>query len=69
MINKTLGNIFKGDKVIWMVFFFLCLVSIIEVYSASSQLTYKASSYTAPVLKHIMLIVIGIVIYLTVKKD
>lgn len=37
------------------------LVSIIEVYSASSQLTYKASSYTAPVLKHIMLIVIGIV--------
>ena len=61
MINKTLGNIFKGDKVIWMVFFFLCLVSIIEVYSASSQLTYKASSYTAPVLKHIMLIVIGIV--------
>ena len=61
MINKTLGNIFKGDKVIWMVFFFLCLVSIIEVYSASSQLTYKASNYTAPVLKHIMLIVIGIV--------
>ena len=39
MINKTLGNIFKGDKVIWMVFFFLCLVSIIEVYSASSLLT------------------------------
>lgn len=37
------------------------LVSIIEVYSASSQLTYKASNYTAPVLKHIMLIVIGIV--------
>lgn len=61
MINKTLGNIFKGDKVIWMVFFFLCLVSIIEVYSASSQLTYKAGSYTAPVLKHIMLLVIGIV--------
>ena len=61
MINKTLGNIFKGDKVIWMVFFFLCLVSIIEVYSASSQLTYQVDSYTAPVLKHIMLIVIGIV--------
>ena len=26
-INKTLGNLFKGDKVIWMVFFFLCLIS------------------------------------------
>ena len=30
MINKTLGNIFKGDKVIWMVFFFLCL-SLIHI--------------------------------------
>ena len=24
MNNKSIGNIFKGDKVIWMVFFFLC---------------------------------------------
>lgn len=61
MINKILGNIFKGDKVIWMVFFFLCLISIIEVYSASAQLTYKAGSYTAPVIKHIFLLIIGIV--------
>ena len=60
MINKTLGNIFKGDKVIWMVFFFLCLISIIEVYSASAQLTYKAGSYTAPVIKHIFLLALGI---------
>ena len=48
MNSKTLSNIFKGDKVIWMVFFFLCVISVIEVYSASSQLTYKASNYTAP---------------------
>ena len=60
MINKTLENIFKGDKVIWMVFFFLCLISVVEVYSASAQLTYKAGSYTAPVIKHILLLVVGI---------
>ena len=35
-MNKKIGNIFKGDKVIWMVFCFLCMISIIEVYSASS---------------------------------
>lgn len=35
-MNK-IGVIFKGDKVIWMVFFFLCLISIIEVFSASSE--------------------------------
>ena len=40
MKNKSLSNIFKGDKVIWMVFFFLCIISIIEVYSASSSLSY-----------------------------
>ena len=60
MINKTLGNIFKGDKVIWMVFFFLCLISVIEVYSASAQLTYRASSYIAPMFKHIGLLALGV---------
>ena len=60
MINKTLNNIFKGDKVIWMVFFFLCIISVVEVYSASSQLTYKGGSYLAPVLKHIGILVMGI---------
>lgn len=59
-MNKTFGNIFKGDKVIWMVFFFLCIISIIEVYSASSQLTYKGGNYVAPVLKHISILVVGI---------
>ena len=39
-MNQKINNIFKGDKVIWMVFFFLCMISIIEVFSASSNLTY-----------------------------
>lgn len=60
MINKTLGNIFKGDKVIWMVFFFLCLISVVEVFSASSSLTYKSGSYLAPMLKHLGILVVGI---------
>lgn len=59
-MNKTLGNIFKGDKVIWMVFFFLCIVSVIEVYSASAQLTYKTADYVTPMIKHIGLLAVGI---------
>lgn len=43
-----------------MVFFFLCIISIIEVYSASSQLTYKGGNYVAPVLKHISILLMGI---------
>lgn len=59
-MNSKLGNLFKGDKVIWMIFFILCLVSIIEVYSASSFLTYKGGSYLGPLLKHTFYIFLGV---------
>lgn len=61
MNNKTLGNLFKGDKVIWMVFFFLCIISIIEVFSASSTLTYKGASYLSPITKHMAILLVGVV--------
>ena len=60
MINNTLSKLFKGDKVIWMVFFFLCIISIVEVFSASSQLAYKGGSYLSPMIKHIFLLILGI---------
>ena len=50
----------KGDGIIWMVFFFLCIVSVLEVYSASSALTYKADSYWKPVVYHTSLILVGV---------
>lgn len=59
--NKRIGYIFKGDKGIWMVFFFLCMISIVEVFSASSTLTYKGGSYMAPVLKHAGMLLMGFV--------
>ncbi len=59
-MNKTLGNIFKGDKVIWMVFFFLCVISVVEVFSASSSLTYKGGSYWSPVIKHAGILCLGL---------
>ena len=59
-MDKTLGNIFKGDKVIWMVFFFLCIISIVEVYSASAGLTYKGGHYWAPIVKHTGILLVGV---------
>lgn len=58
-MNKKIGNIFKGDKVIWMVFFFLCMISIVEVFSASSNLTYKTQNYIGPIVYHTGTIVFG----------
>ena len=59
-MNKKIGNIFKGDKVIWMVFFFLCM--IVEVFSASSGLTYKSQNYVGPIAYHTFTILAGVVV-------
>ena len=58
-MNRKIGNLFKGDKVIWMVFFFLCIISIVEVFSASSTLTFKDQNYLRPILYHVMMILMG----------
>ena len=62
MNNISLSNIFKGDKVIWMIFFFLCIISIIEVYSASSSLSYKGGNYWSPIIYHCSILVVGVTI-------
>ena len=43
-----------------MVFFFLCIISIVEVYSSSSTLTFKSGSYYGPVLRHTGLLLVGV---------
>ena len=60
MFDNILSKKFKGDGIIWMVFFLLCIISIIEVYSASSVLTYKSGNYWSPVLKHFGLLLVGV---------
>lgn len=57
-VKKTKGKM-KGDTIIWAVFFFLCIISIIEVFSATSELTNN-TSYLAPLLKHSMLLAVGV---------
>ena len=61
-MNKKIGRIFKGDKGIWMVFFFLCMISIVEVFSASSGLTYKSQNYVGPIAYHTFTIMAGVVV-------
>ena len=59
-MNLKIGNLFKGDKVIWMVLLFLCLISVVEVFSASSSLTYKSQNYLSPIISHSWKIVVGV---------
>lgn len=55
-------NIFKGDKVIWIIFLCLCLISIIEVFSAASTLTYKSGDHWGPITQHFIMLMVGAVI-------
>lgn len=65
-MNRRIGNLFKGDKVIWMVFLFLCLISIVEVFSASSTLSYKSQNFMGPIIYHAGTLVMGIFITIVV---
>jgi cell division protein FtsW len=67
-MSKKINNIFKGDKVIWMVFFFLCMISIVEVFSASSELTYKNGSFAAPIIFHCLMLFFGTFIVVVVHN-
>ncbi len=57
-----LRNIFKGDKVIWIIFLFLCLISIVEVFSAASTLTYKSGDHWGPITQHSIILMVGVVV-------
>ena len=66
--DKLTEGKFKGDAVIWTVFFFLCLISIVEVFSASSNLSFKTGNYLGPVLKHCALLAVGLVVMVCVMN-
>ena len=57
-----LRSIFKGDKVIWIIFLFLCLISIVEVFSAASTLTYKSGDHWGPITQHSIILMVGAVV-------
>ena len=51
-----------------MILFFLGLISIIEVYSASSNMSYKTGYYWKPILQHVSYFVIGVIATLLIHK-
>lgn len=60
---------FGGDPVIWFVFFTLCVFSIIEFYSASSQLVFKnTEQFVTPIMRHILFLFVGLVIVLVIHR-
>lgn len=53
--------LFKGDKVIWIVFFIMCSISWVEVFSATSR-QIESGHYWLPIIKHTVFIAAGTVV-------
>ena len=61
-------DLFKGDKVIWIIFLFLCLISVVEVFSAASTLTYKSGDHWGPITQHSIILMVGVFIVVLVHN-
>ena len=60
MVKDVTRKLFKGDKIVWAVFFILCALSLVEVFSASSRMTYEMGSYWKPITKHAIFLIAGV---------
>ncbi len=61
--------LFRGDRVIWAVFFFLCMFSLVEVYSASSMLSYKATTrHFDPIMRHATFLLGGTLLVIVIQN-
>lgn len=53
-------QLLNGDRTIWAMVFVLCAISLVEVFSASSRLTFGKSSFLTPIISHTLHLCIGL---------
>ena len=55
-----MSKIFRGDKVIWVVFLLLSIISLVEVYSSIGLYAYSIFSTKSPTslfLRHLFIVI------------
>jgi len=68
-VNALLGgNLFKGDKGVWMIYFFLCMISLVEVYSASSRLTFDGGTHWGTMVSQAGFLLVGLFVILVIHR-
>lgn len=65
-INRV--HFLQGDTTVWMIMVVLCMISIIEVYSASSRMTFSSTRYWAVGVEHTTFIIFGFLVTWLVHK-
>ena len=67
-VGDFLRKIFKGDKVIWSVFIILCVISLVEIFSATSTIVYRQQNQWGPILRHTMFLIGGVGVILLIHN-
>ncbi|MDR0895135.1 MAG: FtsW/RodA/SpoVE family cell cycle protein [Prevotellaceae bacterium] len=63
-MKERLSKTFAGDRVIWIIFMVFCLVSVVEVFSAGSMLTYTSGNYWHLIIRQSAFLLIGVALLL-----
>ena len=56
---RFLDYIMRGDNWIWTIYVILLCISIVEIFSATSQLTFQGGNASDPAYRHISFLLIG----------
>ena len=65
-VTDKIKDLFRGDKVIWMIVVFLTLISMLVVYTSSDSLAYRSyhDNNTKVLMQHLMMLGFGLVVLL-----
>ncbi|MDD2257478.1 MAG: FtsW/RodA/SpoVE family cell cycle protein, partial [Bacteroidales bacterium] len=61
---SLIRQLFRGDGAIWIIFLLLGIISLIEVYSASSTLAYSSGNAYGPIVRHAGFLLLGTIVIL-----
>jgi len=64
--RNLIKDCLKGDIIVWIVYMLLCLISIIEVFSATSSLSFESGDYLAPIKLHSLMLMGGTAVVIIV---
>lgn len=68
IMQNFLKRYIKGDMTIWTIFLFLCIISVIENYSAGSFFVSNKANYTSELLRHSGFLIAGVLLAFAVHK-
>lgn len=61
-------KIFHGDRVIWSIFIILCVISLVEIFSATSTIVYRQQNMLGPFLRHAFFLICGVGVILFIHN-